>query len=55
NHACSCAQNQSCVSLVLRSSHWYVLAMRVQLGDAFYDLTGWRKVHPAGNHWIDRY
>ncbi|CAM9334113.1 unnamed protein product [Scytosiphon promiscuus] len=29
--------------------------LHVQLGDAFYDLTGWRKVHPAGNHWIDRY
>lgn len=27
----------------------------VQLGDAFYDLTGWRKLHPAGNHWIDRF
>ncbi|CAN0539016.1 unnamed protein product, partial [Ectocarpus sp. 12 AP-2014] len=29
--------------------------LHVQLGDAFYDLTGWRKLHPAGNHWIDRY
>lgn len=29
--------------------------LHVQLGDAFYDLTGWRKLHPAGNHWIDRF
>lgn len=26
-----------------------------KLGDSFYDLTGWRKMHPAGEHWIDRF
>lgn len=26
-----------------------------KLGDSFYDLTGWRKIHPAGEHWIDRF
>eukprot|EP00903_Cladosiphon_okamuranus_P014267 g13251.t1 len=29
--------------------------LHVQLGDSFYDLTGWRKMHPAGEHWIDRF
>ncbi|CAM9679190.1 unnamed protein product [Ascophyllum nodosum] len=29
--------------------------LHVQLGDNFYDLTGWRRVHPAGSHWIDRF
>ncbi|CAM9799091.1 unnamed protein product [Pylaiella littoralis] len=29
--------------------------LHVQLGESFYDLTGWRKIHPAGQHWIDRF
>lgn len=32
-----------------------IIRVLKQLGDAFYDLTGWRKIHPAGNHWIDRF
>lgn len=29
--------------------------MKRQLGESFYDLTGWRKLHPSGEHWIDRF
>ncbi|KAG5177566.1 fatty acid desaturase [Tribonema minus] len=29
--------------------------LHVQIGNAVYDLTGWRAKHPAGSHWIDRF
>lgn len=27
----------------------------VRISDTWYDLSGWRKAHPAGSHWIDWY
>jgi acyl-lipid Delta6-acetylenase / acyl-lipid (9-3)-desaturase len=27
----------------------------VRIDDTWYDLSGWRKAHPAGEHWIDLY
>ena len=27
----------------------------VRIDDRWVDLTGWRKAHPAGSHWIDVY
>lgn len=27
----------------------------VRMDDEWYDLTGWRKAHPSGSHWIDLY
>ena len=29
--------------------------LNVRIDDAWYDLTNWRKAHPAGSHWIDAY
>jgi len=29
--------------------------LTVAIGDKWYDLTGWRKAHPGGGHWIDMY
>mmetsp|Transcript_46372 Transcript_46372/g.72558 ORF Transcript_46372/g.72558 Transcript_46372/m.72558 type:complete len:453 (-) Transcript_46372:393-1751(-) len=29
--------------------------LHVAIGDKWYDLTGWRKAHPGGGHWIDMY
>jgi len=30
-------------------------ALNVRIDDNWYDLSGWRKAHPAGEHWIDMY
>jgi acyl-lipid Delta6-acetylenase / acyl-lipid (9-3)-desaturase len=30
-------------------------ALDVRIDDTWYDLSGWRKAHPAGEHWIDLY
>mmetsp|Transcript_3948 Transcript_3948/g.5079 ORF Transcript_3948/g.5079 Transcript_3948/m.5079 type:complete len:446 (+) Transcript_3948:180-1517(+) len=29
--------------------------LHVAIGDVWYDMTGWRKAHPGGEHWIDMY
>ncbi len=29
--------------------------LRVRIDDEWYDLSRWRKAHPAGTHWIDLY
>lgn len=28
---------------------------QVRIDDVWYDLSRWRKAHPAGSHWIDLY
>lgn len=30
-------------------------SLDVRMDDMWYDLSGWRKAHPAGKHWIDYY
>eukprot|EP01041_Mallomonas_annulata_P012318 gene12318-25911_t len=30
-------------------------ALDVRIDDVWYDLSGWRNAHPAGDHWIDLY
>lgn len=30
-------------------------SLDVRMDDAWYDLSGWRRAHPAGEHWIDYY
>lgn len=30
-------------------------SLNVRIDDQWYDLSGWRKGHPAGEHWIDMY
>lgn len=30
-------------------------SLNVRIDDKWYDLSGWRKAHPAGAHWIDYY
>lgn len=30
-------------------------SLDVRIDDIWYDLSGWRKAHPAGEHWIDYY
>jgi len=30
-------------------------SLDVRIHDTWYDLSGWRKAHPAGSHWIDWY
>lgn len=29
--------------------------LNVRIDDTWYDLSGWRKAHPSGEHWIDLY
>lgn len=29
--------------------------LNVRIDDVWYDLSGWRKAHPGGSHWIDYY
>ena len=30
-------------------------SLDVRIDDVWYDLSGWRNTHPAGDHWIDLY
>lgn len=30
-------------------------SLDVRIDDTWYDLSGWRKAHPAGEHWLDLY
>ncbi|CAJ1368245.1 unnamed protein product [Effrenium voratum] len=30
-------------------------SLDVRIDDVWYDLSGWRKAHPGGEHWIDHY
>jgi hypothetical protein len=31
------------------------ISLNVRIHGKWYDLLGWRKAHPAGEHWIDYY
>jgi len=44
-----CVQVPACDELECRTS------LDVRIHDKWYDLSGWRKAHPAGEHWIDWY
>jgi fatty acid desaturase len=45
----NCVQVPACNDQVCRTS------LDVRIHGKWYDLTGWRKAHPAGQHWIDYY
>jgi len=42
-------QTEACAPAGCRTS------LNVRVDDVWYDLSGWRKAHPAGEHWIDYY
>lgn len=44
-----CVEVDACDELVCRTS------LDVRIHGDWYDLSGWRKAHPAGEHWIDWY
>eukprot|EP00816_Leptocylindrus_hargravesii_P001428 CAMPEP_0196819702 /NCGR_PEP_ID=MMETSP1362-20130617/71801_1 /TAXON_ID=163516 /ORGANISM="Leptocylindrus danicus, Strain CCMP1856" /LENGTH=500 /DNA_ID=CAMNT_0042198283 /DNA_START=23 /DNA_END=1525 /DNA_ORIENTATION=- len=44
-----CKEVPACNEVECRTS------LDVRIHDTWYDLTGWRKAHPAGTHWIDWY
>eukprot|EP00566_Odontella_aurita_P009264 CAMPEP_0113540876 /NCGR_PEP_ID=MMETSP0015_2-20120614/8718_1 /TAXON_ID=2838 /ORGANISM="Odontella" /LENGTH=505 /DNA_ID=CAMNT_0000440717 /DNA_START=291 /DNA_END=1808 /DNA_ORIENTATION=- /assembly_acc=CAM_ASM_000160 len=45
----NCAEVPACDEVVCRTS------LDVRIHGEWYDLSGWRKAHPAGAHWIDWY
>lgn len=45
----NCVQIDACDEVQCRTS------LDVRIHGEWYDLSGWRKAHPAGSHWIDWY
>lgn len=45
----TCVEINACDDLTCRTS------LDVRIHGKWYDLSGWRKAHPAGTHWIDWY
>jgi len=45
----TCEEVAACDEVKCRTS------LDVRIHDTWYDLSGWRKAHPAGAHWIDWY
>lgn len=49
NEDAECVEVEACDEEVCRTS------LDVRIHGEWYDLSGWRKAHPAGEHWIDWY
>lgn len=45
----NCVQVDACDEEICRTS------LDIRIHGEWYDLSGWRKAHPAGSHWIDWY
>lgn len=50
-----CDEEANCVQVDLCDEEVCRTSLDVRIHGKWYDLSGWRKAHPAGVHWIDYY
>jgi len=50
-----CDEEAVCVEVPACDEEQCRTSLDVRIHDTWYDLSGWRKAHPAGAHWIDWY
>jgi len=50
-----CDENMECQEVPLCDEEACRTTLDVRIHGEWYDLSGWRKAHPAGEHWIDWY
>lgn len=50
-----CNDEAECVEVPACDEEQCRTSLDVRIHGEWYDLTGWRKAHPAGDHWIDWY
>lgn len=53
--AWECDENAECVQVPRCDEEQCRTTLDVRIHGEWYDLSGWRKAHPAGGHWIDWY
>ena len=53
--AYDCNDDAECVEVPLCDDVQCRTSLDVRIHSTWYDLSGWRKAHPAGPHWIDWY
>jgi len=53
--AYDCDENAECVAVDKCDDVECRTSLDVRIHNVWYDLSGWRKAHPAGSHWIDWY
>lgn len=50
-----CDEEANCVMVDACDEEKCRTSLDVRIHNTWYDLSGWRKAHPAGEHWIDYY
>lgn len=55
NVAWDCDEDANCVQVEACDDKECRTSLDVRIHGTWYDLSGWRKAHPAGAHWIDYY
>lgn len=50
-----CNEEAECVQIPACDEERCQTSLDVRIHNTWYDLSGWRKAHPAGPHWIDWY
>jgi len=50
-----CDEDANCVEVPACDDEVCRTSLDVRIHGEWYDLSGWRKAHPAGSHWIDWY
>ena len=50
-----CDEDATCVAVPACTDEECRTSLDVRMHGQWYDLSGWRKAHPAGSHWIDWY
>eukprot|EP00586_Coscinodiscus_wailesii_P014166 CAMPEP_0172506006 /NCGR_PEP_ID=MMETSP1066-20121228/191078_1 /TAXON_ID=671091 /ORGANISM="Coscinodiscus wailesii, Strain CCMP2513" /LENGTH=467 /DNA_ID=CAMNT_0013282847 /DNA_START=189 /DNA_END=1592 /DNA_ORIENTATION=+ len=53
--AWECDEDAKCVEVPACDEEACRTTLDVRIHGTWYDLSGWRKAHPAGSHWIDWY
>ena len=53
--AWECDEEANCVAVDACDEEICRTSLDVRIHNQWYDLSGWRKAHPAGSHWIDWY
>lgn len=53
--AWECDDEANCVAIEACDDQGCRTSLDVRIHNTWYDLSGWRKAHPAGTHWIDWY
>ncbi|GKY91510.1 hypothetical protein MPSEU_000123200 [Mayamaea pseudoterrestris] len=53
--AWDCDDDANCVQVSACDDQNCRTSLDVRIHNTWYDLSGWRKAHPAGTHWIDWY